>query len=152
MLIWTLQSLQGHFSGDHFLIAFLNDARFPLSVSSFDTKSHIIGPKNDTISAVVYGAYFWSIKLRKFPYVICLFTLSLKISFIRTGDKPLLTLNISITKICRFLWCKDTELSFSNYLMNDDCLSLYIILKHLSWSRFIFLLFVRLWHIHFKGQ
>ena len=36
--------------------------------------------------------------------------------------------------------------------MNDDCLSLYIILKYLSWSRFIFLLFARLWHIHIKGQ
>ena len=36
--------------------------------------------------------------------------------------------------------------------MNDDCLSLYIILKHLSWSRYIFLLFVQLWHIHIKEQ
>ena len=70
--------------------------------------------------------------------------LSLEISFIRTADKPLLTSNISIAKICRFLWCIDAELSFSNNLMNDDCLSLYIIRKHLSWSRFIFLLFVRL--------
>ena len=71
-------------------------------------------------------------------------SLSLKISFVRTGDKPLLTLNISMAKICRCLWCKDTELPFSNNLMNDDCLSSYIILKHLSQSRFIFLLFVRL--------
>ena len=39
-----------------------------------------------------------------------------------------------------------------NNLMNDDCLSLYIILKHLSWSRYIFLLFVQLWHIHIKEQ
>ena len=70
--------------------------------------------------------------------------LSLKISFIRTGDKPLLTSNISIAKNCRFLWRIDTELSFSNNLMNDDCLSLYITLKHLSWSLFIFLLFVQL--------
>ena len=54
--------------------------------------------------------------------------LILKISFIRTGDKPLLTLKISIAKICRFLSFIDTGLSFSNSLMNDDCLSLYIIL------------------------
>ena len=63
-----------------------------------------------------------------------------------------MTLNISIARISRFLWCNYAEFSFSNNLMYDDYLSLHIILKHLSWNRFIFVLFVRLWHIHIKGQ
>ena len=84
--------------------------------------------ENDTtFGAIACTIYFWSIKLRKFHYVKCLVCspLGLKI-FVRTGDKPLLTLNISIAKICRVLWCIDTELSFSNNLMNVDCLSLYV--------------------------
>ena len=55
------QSLQGHFSGDPFLIAFFNTTRFPISFSPFGIKCHINGPKNDTHSIPLYTEFSFSL-------------------------------------------------------------------------------------------
>ena len=70
----------------------------------------------------------------------------------RGVDRPLLILYISVAKTWRFRSWIETEPPFCYKSLNDDCLSLYVVLRHLSWSRFIFLLFSRLWDIHIDGQ
>ena len=50
------------------------------------------------------------------------------------GEKLLLVLYISVAKICTFLSGIETELSFISNSLNDVCLSLWIILRHLSWG------------------
>ena len=51
-----------------------------------------------------------------------------------------------------FLWCIVTDLSLVSSSPYDDDLSLYVILKALSWIRFILLLSPLLWNIHIRGQ
>ena len=59
----------------------------------------------------------------------------------------LLTRNISIARDWIFLMWLQTEPSVSSSSENDYCLLLWMIRKHLSWSLFIFILFVWMWHI-----
>ena len=65
---------------------------------------------------------------------------------------PLLLLNNSAARTWRFLLCLEVEPAFSKLLLNDDVLSFYIILRHLSYSLFIFLLLVRLYCIDTRRQ
>ena len=50
----------------------------------------------------------------------------------RGADRPLLILYTSMAKTWRFRLLSETEPSFSNNSLNDDCLSLYIVLRHLQ--------------------
>ena len=59
---------------------------------------------------------------------------------------------ISLARICIFLMWIETKPSFSSNSLKEDCLSLQTIRKHLSWSLFILLLFVQLWHIQTRRQ
>ena len=56
------------------------------------------------------------------------------ISFMRSVDRPLLILYISVAKTWIFRSWIETKPSFSNEPLNDDCLSWYVILRYLSWS------------------
>ena len=106
----------------------------------------------DTFSSMIHCVYSRSRKPRFFVLGYKDFCLLEMYTFMRGVNRPLLILYISVAKTWRFrLWIK-TEPSFSNNSLNDDCLSLYIVPRHLSWSRFMFLLFSRLWHIHINGQ
>ena len=50
----------------------------------------------------------------------------------RGVDRLLLILYISVAKTCRFRSWIEAEKSFFNNSLNDDCLSFYIVLRHLS--------------------
>ena len=66
--------------------------------------------------------------------------------------KVLLNLYISETNICTLLLWIEIELFFSCDSLNDDWLSLSILLRHLLWGLTIFLLLVWLWQIQISTQ
>ena len=66
--------------------------------------------------------------------------------------KVLLSLYISETNICTLLLWIEIELFFSCDSLNDDWLSLSILLRHLLWGLTIFLLLVWLWLFQISTQ
>ena len=70
------------------------------------------------------------------------------ISFIISGDSPLVTLYISMAIAWIFLWCLKTELLFSS-----SCSRWYFFInKQCSCSLFILLFNLQLWNIQVTGQ
>ena len=75
-----------------------------------------------------------------------------KISVTISGAIPLYILYISVERALRFLWWIETQLSLSSISWKEDFLSLYSKRRHLSWSVFILLLFVRFWPTQISWQ
>ena len=66
------------------------------------------GGKQSELSKVLF--------LRRLYELVLGTNVSLRIS----GNKPLLILNISVAKTCKFLWCIEIELSLFNSSWNVD--------------------------------
>ena len=75
-------------------------------------------------------------------------TLHLKV----VGKFPAALCKFLLPKFLCFLWCIVTDLSLVSSSPYDNNLSFYLILKALSWMRFILLLSPLLWNIHSRGQ
>ena len=99
---------------------------FSDSFISSGTISQIFGPRKDSDSVRWYiESTRWLVKLlllRRLYETI----LSWNISFTISDGKFLEILNISVANVCTFLWCIETELSFSNNCWNVELLSPYV--------------------------
>ena len=91
-------------------------------------------------------------KVRIKSQIVRVTTFCVKILLTAGGDSPLLTLHISVARHWVFLSWMETELSFPQSILKDECLSLYTIRKHRSWSLFIFLFVVRLGDMKISGH
>ena len=121
-----------HDSGFHFLIAFLK----------FFKESHILGPRylrKTWFTVFTFGIINCDLFLKLY-WSACL---KGKRSFKISDETPPCVLNISITRLLRFLWCIETNLYLSKRFSKDDFLSLYIKRIHLSSIPCILLFFVR---------
>ena len=92
-----------------------------------------------TFGLVKYGPSNRSGKLRIKLQIVRVTTFFVKILLTTGGDSSLLTLYISLVVHWILLSWMETELSFSKSILKDDCLSLYIIRKHLSISFYFFI-------------
>ena len=95
---------------------------------------------------------FGTSKHVQFLRLHCFWCLSVNISFMIVGEIPWYILYISVARALRFLSWTETELSVSSDSSKKDFLSFYIKRRHFSWSLFILLFFVRLWHIQTNWQ
>ena len=130
--IYFLHSLQGQFWGFHFLLVFLialkleSSLRAPLELNP---KFLVLGRTN----------FLYHEK--------CFENISLKM----IGARSLLSLKNSAVRICRFLMCIGTDL----YVCKKFFKRWRFITVHFAETSFqqkLFLLIVRLWNIHIKGQ
>ena len=92
---------------------------------------------------------FWTSIYVQFLRLYWFWCLSVNISFMIIGVMPWY---MAMAKALRFLSRIETELSISSNSSKEDFLSLYMKRRHLSWSLFILLYFVGLWHIQTNWQ
>ena len=74
--------------------------------------------------AIIYAFNPRNYKICLISQIIFLCSLTGKNSYVISGKVLVCTLSIFIGSACRFLWCIDIELSFSNRLSKDERLSL----------------------------
>ena len=86
----------------------------PLTIVKRDVSS----AKSSTIDLNFLGKSFYSVDYKR------QFVPSIKILQAISGHKSYFTLNISVAKAWMFLWCIETDASFSKSFLQDDCLSL----------------------------
>ena len=122
---YILQRRQRHDSGFHSLISIFKLSIDSLFLKSFGRLSNIFGPKNlilskplfiDLTVRIIKSLWF----LRKYyPW-----SFSWKTSCMIPGDVFVYTLNTWIASACLFLWCIETDLSFTRNPSKDEHLSL----------------------------
>ena len=148
-----MHSIQGQLLMLQYLILALKadnvEACFILSGISF----HSLGPKLDILSVPKCAVcMFLLAKCTPLLKLQLSFSRKLKTWFIIIGERPFLTLKISVAKYCKFFIWTETELSFCNNSLKLHCLPWYIILR-VIWCMLLILLFiVLLWHIQTDGQ
>ena len=98
---------------------------------------------SNTLRTMINSFNFWNIEICPIFNIILVLIV---------GEMPWYILHILMVSVLRFLSWIETELSISSSSSTDYFLSLYIKRRHLSWSLFVLLFFVRLWHIQTNWQ
>ena len=100
--------------------------------------SHNLGPRYLRVLKPWFTAFiFGIINCHLFLKFYSSASLKGKRSFKISGEIPRCTLDISIARLLRFLWCIETDLSLSKRFTKDEFLSLYIKLRRFSCILFI---------------
>ena len=145
-----LHNLHLHW-GIHFLMLSLNFSKFVISLYSLGSiVSHKTGPKYRNESFPINSVFTRGIKK-----VLSMLELLLRwnMSFMISGQRSFLTLNMSMATSWMFLWCTETVPFFNRRSWNDESKSLYTIRRALSCKWFILLFILRDGqNIHTRGQ
>ena len=131
-ILWNRQ--YGQSLDIQFLMAYLNAARESKFLIPFGTSSHIFWGYTNTSDSVPYLAVLTRIerKVLLFRLLYIKFWFSGKTYFMRIDKRSFKTLYNSVARNCKLQWCTETGFPLSRGSLSDNILSLYTILRHLS--------------------
>ena len=132
-----MQSLHEHKSSFQVLITCLNSLIESMSFIWDGILSHNFEPMYEKLNNPCLTVLEQGIAKYVWLLILCwLCSPTGKAPAKKTGLKPLKTLNNSTASALRFLWCIETDPSFSKRSWRDDFLSLWIKGRYLSYDKF----------------